>query len=187
MSDFCCEQLVFTRLCVVILILLFGGYVLYTYTTTRSSSTTERITHIHHKSQPVIPDYQNILINDEQRAYNPLVEPYRRPSLDAIPPEAIRRYFNIPTRYYNDSPSVMGVLTKDGNINQTLQLFGFKDPINNYKYNYYTMNNNGIKLDVKPERNVMELNDGDHVNVLNEKYTVKMYANDFYKYNPSVF
>jgi hypothetical protein len=118
--------------------------------------------------------------------FDPLIEPSRRPPVDQIPPPWFTYMTNLRTRPYFDKPSLMGVLTKVGNNKDILQLYGVKDDINNYKYNYYAINKDGIKLEVHVDRNVFELNTNDIVRVLGEQYNVTMYPDKFYRYNPYV-
>jgi hypothetical protein len=143
------------------------------------------------ESEPLEYPIDAVLRGDQRRAFDPLVEPSRRPSLDQIPPPEVASQLNINTRPYFDVPSVVGVLTKVHESDNTktkmddiLQLYGAKDNVNNYKYNYYAINKNGIKLDVSIDRNSLELNNNDKVKVLNCAYMVTLYPDKFYQYNP---
>lgn len=169
----------------------------------------------------------NVLLEgDVRRAFDPLIEPIRRPPLDQIPDPQFSMMTNIRTRPFYDSPSLFGVLSKEtenaprlnrgafkagedyrgqsssadikdgkdkidgikpgvSSLHENLlQLYGYRDDVNNYRYNYYAVTKDGIKLDVDTQRNVLELNTGDRVFVLNTPYIVRLYSDKFYKYNP---
>jgi hypothetical protein len=131
----------------------------------------------------------HIIGTDQRRVFDPLLEPVRRPALDNIPPPHIAQYFNIHTTPTFDTPSAIGVLAplgKGTQINDIIQLFGYRDSVNRYKYNYYTMTKNGVKLDVDVNKGIMELNDKDMVRVQGDPFIVTLYANNYYKYNPYV-
>jgi hypothetical protein len=155
-------------------------------------------------------DYVSAVLNDDyRRAYDPLVEPSRRPSLDQLPPPWFQNITNIRTRPYFDAPAVVGILTKivktdnkiigenpqsheassnlSGNrmkMDDILQLYGYRDDINTYKFNYYAITKDGIKLEVHVPRNTLELNNNDSVLVLGTEYIVTLYTDKIYRYNP---
>jgi len=138
---------------------------------------------------PIENPINSIVKGDMHRAFDPLIEPSRRPPLDQIPPPEMASQLYINTRPYFDIPSVVGVLTKVNDqkkesMDDILQLYGAKDVINNYKYNYYAINKNGVKLEVITNNNTLELNSNDIVKVLDCNYIVTLYPNKFYQYNP---
>lgn len=189
------ENICFDKVGIIIGCLLISAAIIYYYIYTKHNQQIQsQIQSRRQVSEQSIPSFRMeseditpvVMREDYKTIYDPLFEPSRRPSLDQIPPPYFSKFINIRTRPYYDIPSVMGVLVSIKNDKEILQLFGSKDEINNYRYNYYAINKDGIKLDVNTNRNTLELNDGDIVRVLNEEYKVTLYNNKYYRYTPNM-
>jgi hypothetical protein len=121
---------------------------------------------------------RSVLMNDYNVVYDPMTMPMKRDALYNIPQvvnAGFANMINIPTNYYYDSPSIVGYVTNENNNHDKYQLYGYKDPQNRYKTNYYAY-----------DTNTFELFDKDKIIVDNHEFIVNMYPDDFYKYNPTL-
>tara|TARA_B100001094_G_scaffold263748_2_gene265476 strand:- start:9782 stop:10258 length:477 start_codon:yes stop_codon:yes gene_type:complete len=102
--------------------------------------------------------------------------------------------FNIPTQYI-ESFRQLGILHTNGSI---LPLLGRKIHRGSTNWNYYTLTNDALPLKiplVHKNRQCMdnfgcqELYDNDQVTIpeMNATYTIRLYNNDPYFYNPDIF
>jgi hypothetical protein len=155
--------------------------------------------------------YQYPQYTDQERIFNPLRYPYKRPPVfnqscddgqlpitnlaynthdvmsgtpefDSINRCVTSMPINVRTQGGCDSPSQVGVLTGSNN-EQVYPLFGRKKYRNDEKYEYYTMVN-GAKLPVKTNRNWEELQNGDITSIigLGGTYTTIIYDKDSLEY-----
>jgi hypothetical protein len=135
------------------------------------------------------PIYDPIKEYDLRKIYDPLEYPSKRPEKYIIGDIGIRKYLNLATRGYPDNFHLIGTIYNDDssdNFNKVLKLFGRQKYPRSTEYEYYTLinvGNDNVKVNLN---NKKELYDNDKVNVfeLNKEYSVKLYKNDEFQYNP---
>ncbi len=139
-----------------------------------------------------LPVRQLLDYRDRTILYDPLTAPERRVDMREYPLPIIRE-INIPTRGYQDSYQIVGLLSRSVD-EKILQLFGRPTYPGSNQYEYYaTTESNGFANKIPIEtRGKREIEDGTSIKVpifdeSKGEFQVKLYNYNTPRYNPYIF